>query len=165
MASSKTHPIINLYSILELGTNNTAEICCIINLFMSFCTIFLYVILGWYQDNCWWKLSKQTFYWSKTVFFFLSEKSKQYFHSKLSWYHPKITDANILQKELNRFNVSSKKVLCNHFSASKINTKASPNQKNDWLHYLCRQQNKTEKSISPIGCAINDHGLYGLYLL
>ena len=23
--------------------------------------------------------------------------------------------------------------------------------------------NKTEKSFSPIGCAINDHGLYGLY--
>ena len=44
------------------------------NLFMSFS----YVILGWYHDSllmkiimivCWWKLSKQTSYWSKTVFF------------------------------------------------------------------------------------------------
>ena len=39
------------------------------NLFMSFSTIFSYVILGWYYDILGWKLCKQTSYWSKTVFF------------------------------------------------------------------------------------------------
>ena len=43
-----------------------------INLFMSFGTIFWDVILGWYYDIFWWKLFKQTSYWSKTEFFFLS---------------------------------------------------------------------------------------------
>ena len=50
---------------------------------------------------CWWKLSKQTSYWSKT--FFSEQKSKQYFHPKLSWCHPKITYENIIQKDMNKF--------------------------------------------------------------
>ena len=41
----------------------------------------------------WWKSSKQTSYWSKTGFF-SQLKSKQCFHPKLSWYHPKITYEN-----------------------------------------------------------------------
>ena len=40
------------------------------DLFMSFGTIFWYVILGWYYNILGWKLSKQTSYWSKTGFFF-----------------------------------------------------------------------------------------------
>ena len=39
------------------------------NFFMSFCTIFSYIILGWYHDNLLIKLSKQTSYWSRTGFF------------------------------------------------------------------------------------------------
>ena len=36
------------------------------NLFMSFCTIFWYVILGWYHNNLLMKIKlKQTSYWSK----------------------------------------------------------------------------------------------------
>ena len=52
--------------------------------------------------NCWWKLSKQASYWSKTGFF-LTYKSKQYFHLKLALYHPKITYKNNVQKEMNKF--------------------------------------------------------------
>ena len=38
----------------------------------------------------WWKLRKQTSYWFQTGFVSHS-KSKQCFHLKLLWYHPKIT--------------------------------------------------------------------------
>ena len=41
----------------------------LLDLFMSFGTIFSDVILGWYYNNLGWKLSKQTSYWSKTGFF------------------------------------------------------------------------------------------------
>ena len=38
-------------------------------------------------------------------FFFLSSKSKQDFHPKSSWYHPKITYENMVQKDMNKFHV------------------------------------------------------------
>ena len=50
-----------------------------------------------------WKLSKQTSYWPKTVFFSQLE-IKWYFHPKLLWYHPKTTYKNILQRDMNKFN-------------------------------------------------------------
>ena len=49
------------------------------NMFMSFCMRYIF----WDDITiiCWWKLSKQTSYWSK-IGFLLSWKSKQYCYSK-----------------------------------------------------------------------------------
>ena len=52
----------------------------IIDLFLSFDTIFWNVLLGWYYDILGWKLSKQTSYWSKTGFFSSVKKIIMNFH-------------------------------------------------------------------------------------
>ena len=87
--------------------------------FMSFCTIFWEVILGWYYDVLGWKfimiflsflvkfILRQIQDWkgwvilSKKIpqqfihFFLLGRKKKL---NKLLWYHPKITSQNIVRK-------------------------------------------------------------------
>ena len=62
----------------------------IINLFMSFFTIFLYIILGWYQDNLGWKYCL-LFNWEKTCFWTNKKFVYLIFINKLWWYNPKIT--------------------------------------------------------------------------
>ena len=87
---------MNYVVLLVVLKNEVLQVAMVKNLFMSFCTIFWYVILGW------WKIGKQTSYWSKTGFF-LSLKNKQCFHPKLLRHHPKIMFKNIVQKDMNKF--------------------------------------------------------------
>ena len=87
-----------IYYCMPLLLSHGLFIWVLINLFMSFCSI---CTLFWDDITiiCWGKLSKQTTYWSKTGFF-SQLKSKQYFQPKLSWYHPKIRNENIVQKNI-----------------------------------------------------------------
>ena len=73
-------------------------------LFMSFCTIFLYVILGWYHDNLGWKCCL-LFSLRKRNMFFTNKNWFVYriFINKFLWYHPKIIYKNIVQKDMNKF--------------------------------------------------------------
>ena len=90
-------------------SKNLASVLITLNLFLCFCTIFSYVILGWYHDNLLMiKLSKQTSYWSNTVFFSQLKKVNNIFifHPTLSWWHSKITYKIILQKDMNKFFIS-----------------------------------------------------------
>ena len=90
-------------------TKGLTSVLITLNLFMSFCTIFSYVILGWYHDNLLMiKLSKQTSYWSNTGFFSQLKKVNNIFifHPTLSWWHSKITYKIILQKDMNKFFIS-----------------------------------------------------------
>jgi hypothetical protein len=73
------------------------------NLFMSFCTIFSYLILGWYHDNLGWKYfllfstEKKKLFWTNKKFLYLI------FINKLPWYHSEIKYENIVQKDMNNF--------------------------------------------------------------
>ena len=68
-------------------------------------TIFLYIILGWYHNNLEWKycllfkLRKKNRVWTnkKCVY--------SIFTHKLLWYHPKIKYKNIIQKDMNKFEI------------------------------------------------------------
>ena len=68
-----------------------------LNLFMSFCMVFSYVVLGWYHNNLWWK------------YCLLFNQEKTFFGpirsliNKLSWYYPKITYEDRVQMDMNKF--------------------------------------------------------------
>ena len=92
------------YNYKSIQVGKTKIFCVMINnkLVHSFCTIFLYVILGWYHNNLWWKYCL-LFNQEKTFF-----GPKRSLINKLSWYYPKITYKNIVPKDMNKFIV-----LCN----------------------------------------------------
>ena len=75
-SKKKHNKIVPAFSIIDgpHGTylicdiNNYQPSCCVtINLFISFCTLFWYVILGWYHDNLGWKIV-YFFKWEKKLF-------------------------------------------------------------------------------------------------
>ena len=73
----------------------------------------------------------------QSKFFFLSLKSKQYFHPKLSWYHPKITYKNIVQKDMNKFiitNILLRHSIWNCFIYNFFSFEHQGSNNKNWIH-------------------------------
>ena len=73
------------------------------NLFMSFCMIFSYIILGWYHHNLLMKIKQINFLLVENSFFFSVKKVNNTFIPNYRDINPKATYENIVQKDMNKF--------------------------------------------------------------
>ena len=72
------------------------------NLFMSFCTIFSHII--WNDIKIIWDENIVYFFnWEINLFWTNKKFVYLIFINKLWWYHPKLTNKNLVQKDMNKF--------------------------------------------------------------